>query len=194
MFFTSKPKYSWVPDQYAGKLFKISEWVFIKLKRRVVCDVRVITSRITPDGCSGSNYAGLDVFVAHGLAVTPFYYWQKAGRFNGAFISDTRHDIFIDFNAAHEREAFLPACMSEGVSVYKNTTHLHLITAHINNWQNDMPHEGELFHLDLYFVDVIQIIDGEESKLTNASSEFGTLKCPFVIHANHIKELEIYHA
>lgn len=51
-----------------------------------------------------------------------------------------------------------------------------------------MPEPGELFDLDLFFVDIFQWPDPDEkpNQLTSGSHEFGTLKCPFVIPAEFI--------
>jgi hypothetical protein len=195
MFLPSSPVYSRAEPDHDHKLYRLSSNFLISLERRVRVRARVLTSRVTPPECSGHQYAELDVFIAHGLSVTPWYWAEKVGRFSGAVISDESLDCVKNpsrSKKSHAREAFLPAYMTDGVEVYKNCTHLHVVTIHKDGWKSDMPATDELYDLDLYFIKVFEWPDEDEKPyvLASGSAELGTLKCPFVIPAAHIKTLE----
>ena len=188
MLFPAFPSYSKVPHDLAGSDYIIKDDVCVQLMGRVGCAVRVLDARVTPAGCSGADFAGMDVFCAYGWAVTPAYHAMKAGRLSGAFISDD--SIVSKDKDAHERCAYLPSTLQLGEAAYKHTTHLHVVTGHKQNWQQYMPTPGEIYKLDLFFV---RIVSGAQV-LASGAYEFGTLKCPWVIPAAHVPKLEKFNA
>lgn len=191
----SYPSYSRVPPDEYYKLYRVSAEhnIFVQLERRVVCSLRVLAARRTPEECSGSHYAGMDIFVAHGAAVTPYYYWQKNSRFDGAYIIDessrrTHSDV-------HARLATLPAVRTQGEKVYKNCTHIHLVTIHKD--EAGEPYklvfaDDVLYKCDLHFVKVVQVIDGVKQTLATGSDRFGTLECPWMIPTKSLADLETF--
>lgn len=193
MFFPSSPRYERIPNAAVHRRYLITDDVYISPIRHVKCRVRVLAARATPSRCSGAEYCGLDVFVAHGMATTPWYWRERlAGRFAGAFITD---ESIVDRHAdMHLREGFLPACLTLGDSVYRDCTHLHIVTAHAPGWHADMPQPHQLFDLDMTFVDVFAMPPAGDTsvRLTSGSAEFGTLDCPFVIQTAHLSGLKSF--
>lgn len=191
MFLPSFPTYERIENADAHRRYLIADGVYVSPIRRVRCQVRVLAARKTPTACTGSEYCGLDVFVAHGAAVTPWYWRERLGRFYGAFITD---GSLQDKHApVHMREGYLPAALQLGDVAYKGCTHLHIVTAHAPEWRLPNPHD--ILALDLMFVDVHLIPrDGDTSEqLTRGSAEFGTLDCPFVIPTAHLSELKSFY-
>lgn len=192
MFFPSSPHYERIHNVDAHRRYLITDDVYVSPIRRVKCRVRVLAARATPQECSGAEYCGLDVFVAHGWAVTPWYWTERwGGRFSGAFISDERFDKSKD---THMREAYLPAMLADGITVYRNCTHLHIVTAHAPGWERELPEPGDLFDIDMTFVEIHGVsLDGDTSeRLACGSAEFGTLDCPFVIPTAHLGKLKSF--
>lgn len=190
MFFPSSPRYSRIADADAHRRYLIADDVYISPIRRVKCRVRVVVARETPRRCSGAEYCGLDVFVAHGWSTTPWYWTERwGGRFSGAFITD---GSIVDRHAdVHMREAGLPAMLKMGMGVYRDTTHVHVITCHRDGvWQ--VPQPGKLCDLDMMFVDVFAMPPGDDVRMTAGSAEFGTLDCPFVIPTAHLSKLKSF--
>jgi len=192
MFFPSSPHYERIHNADAHRRYLITDDVYVSPIRRVKCWVRVLVARATPSRCTGAEYCGLDVFVAHGMAATLLYWPERwGGRFSGAFITD---DSIVDKHAdVHQREAYLPAALRMGDAAYRNCTHLHIITAHAPGWQADMPEPHELYDLDMTFVDVFAMPpDSDSVRMTKGSAEFGTLDCPFVIPTAHLANLKSF--
>ena len=189
----SFPRYERISNADGHRRYLIADDVYVSPIRRVKCRVRVLSARETPVACTGADYCGLDVFVAHGLAVTPWYWRERmGGRFSGAFITD---DSIVDKYAdVHMREGYLPAALQMGDAAYRNCTHLHIVTAHMPGWQADMPQSHELRDLDMTFVDVFAMPPDSDTsvRLTSGSSEFGTLDCPFVIPTEHLGKLKSF--
>jgi len=188
----SFPRYERISNADGHRRYWITDDVYISPIRRVKCRVRVLASRITPPGCSGAEHCGLDVFIAHGWAVTPWYWPERwGGRFSSAFISDERFDKSKD---THMREAYLPAMLDRGAAVYADCTHLHIVTAHAPGWRRDMPEPGELFDLDMVFVEIHGVSPSCDTSelLARGSAEFGTMECPFVIPTEHLSQLKSF--
>lgn len=171
-----QPVYS---DPPRTGLVEVADTIFIQPLRRVRCPVRVLAARETPDTCSGADYAGLDVFVAHGPAVTPLYHLMS--RLHGAHIGD---DSLPGKPGTHERAAFLSGMEKAD---YKDTTHLHVVTAHLDTFKP--PKVGAVISIDICIVNIIQIIDGNRNVLAQGSGVFGTLRCPWVIPTSDLQKL-----
>ena len=179
----SYPRYCDTPRP--GILFKISGDVYVKPVRRVKCLVRVIVARRTPESCSGSHYCGLDVFVAHGISVTPYFHVEKFSRFADSFITDDSI-LRSRANEMHQREAYLPNALSD--VEFNNTTHIHVVTGHLDHF--NIPKRGELLNLDLCFVEIVEKCEIEITTLARGNTVFGTFKCPFVIPTDQLRGLE----
>ena len=195
MFLPSSPHYERIQNGDAHRGYLIADGVYVLPIRRVKCRVRVLASRITPAACTGAEYCGLDVFIAHGWAVTPWY-WREwlGGRFSGAFITD---DSIVDKHAdVHMREGYLPAAITMGAAAYRDCTHMHIITGHApEGWQADMPQPHELHDLDMMFVDVFAMPSGSDDegvRMTKGSAELGTMDCPFAISTAHLSRLQSF--
>lgn len=190
----SSPRYERIPNADAHRRFLITDDVYVSPTRRVKCRVRVISARKTPSACSGAQYCGLDVFVASGWAVTPWY-WREwlCGRFSGAFISDDSI-VVANRDNMHMREACLPAALHLGETAYRDCTHLHIVTSHSPGWEREMPCAGDIYELDMVFVDIYQVQPNSDTSdlLARGSILFGTMDCPFVIPTEHLGRLKSF--
>lgn len=194
MFLPSYPKYDRIQNVDAHRCYLVADGVYVSPIRRVKCRVRVLAARRTPKACSGSEYCGIDVFVAHGMAVTPYYWHERwGGRFYGAFITDNSlSDKHAD---VHMREGYLPESIVLGDEAYRDCTHMHIITAHAPKWR--LPQPNSILALDMMFVNVHAMPGGGDDdsvQLTSGSSEFGTKQCPFVLPTAYLSELKSFDA
>lgn len=198
MFWPSKPRYSSLDYKMTRQLFRLrdDQDVYIRLRGRVKARVRVIASRVTPESCAGWQYAGIDAFIATGSAVTLYYWWELAERFNDAFICDDAQQAERERRDQHNRLAILPSNHAHGVEVYKNCTHLHIITMQFSRdaIKKNCPEPHELYNLDMYFVDVLEWPDRDQEPqiLASGSAKFGLLDCPFVIPVDHVSNMKSF--
>lgn len=137
--------------------------------------------RLYKDSVGGSGYASLDIFLGHGrLTCDPVYFFHDAR--TSSRIDYERQDDGRDMRLAHWNGM-------RGDEGY--ATHAHLVTSHLTKMPYGRQHIGDVIEYDYYIVDVLYLNDdGTRDVLAKGCDRFGTLKCPWVINANHLQAIE----